>query len=53
VQDIITEDEVEWHVRMCRMSKKLREREPEKNWQLWEVAFIDEEHKEKFKEVLP
>jgi hypothetical protein len=51
VQDIITEDEVEWHVRMCRMSKKLREREPEKNWQLWEVAFIDEEHKEKFKEV--
>jgi hypothetical protein len=53
VQDIITEDEVEWHVRMCKLSEELRTKEPDKNWQLWEVVFIDDEHKEKFKEVLP
>jgi hypothetical protein len=53
VQDIITEDEVRWYVRMCKLSEEKRKEEPDKNWQLREVVFIDEEHKEKLKEVLP
>lgn len=52
-QDFITEDEVEWHVKMCKLSKEKREQEPDKKWQVVELVFIDEEHKEKFKEVLP
>ncbi len=51
VQDIITEDEVAWHVRMCKLSEEKRRKEPNKKWQVKEVVFIDEEHKEKFKEV--
>jgi hypothetical protein len=53
VQDIITEDEVLWHVRMCKLSEEKRREEPDKNWQVREIVFIDNEHKEKFKEVLP
>jgi hypothetical protein len=53
VQDIITEDEVKWHVKMCKLSEEKRREEPDKNWQLRELVFIDDEHKEKFKEVLP
>jgi hypothetical protein len=52
VQDIITEDEVKWHVKMCKLSREKRREEPDKNWQLRELVFIDDEHKEKFKEVL-
>jgi hypothetical protein len=53
VQDIITEDEVAWHVRMCKLSEEKRKKEPDKKWQVREVVFIDDEHKEKFREVLP
>ncbi len=50
-QDIITEDEVAWHVRICKLSEEKRREEPDKKWQVREVVFIDDEHKEKFKEV--
>jgi len=49
VQDIITEDEVRWHVELCKLSKEAREREPDKKWQVREVVFIDDEHKENLK----
>jgi hypothetical protein len=42
VQDIITEEEVAWHVKMCELSKEKREQEPDKNWQVREVVFIDD-----------
>jgi hypothetical protein len=51
-QDYITEDEVMWHVRMCKLSEEKRKEEPDKKWQVREVVFIGDEHKEKFKEML-